>query len=252
MHVRGVDIEFVLKEGVEEHGAPMDGEALVKAQGPFRERVITIFERACDRGVDVFELSGLDNRYKDFPIVGAAKIVAQETLKVLKRGNNALRKIMINVQGQETLRVFRKTFEGYIEHIENDLGEEPYYTVDLIIELPEGVVLIERSNPPYGWALPGGFIDPGEKPLEAAIREAKEETNLDVADVKELGVYGQPGRDPRFRTVSTVFIAKGVGRPQFGDDAKGLKIIPYSELLNFKYAFDHQQIISDYLRQRPR
>jgi len=251
MNVRGVNIDIVLVSGTDDlNTVPLEGYDLVKAQDPFRQRVRTMFERAHQRGLAEFELSGLDNRYPDFPIVGAAKITAQETLRAVKKNGQPFKTITIQVPGERTRELFRKTLEGYIHHIENDLGEEPYYTVDLIIELPEGIVLIERSNPPYGWALPGGFIDPGEAPKEAAVREAKEETNLEVVQVREFNVYGQPGRDPRFQTVSTVFIAKGVGQAQFGDDAKGLKIIPYPQLLNGHYAFDHLQIIKDYLKQK--
>ncbi|MBP9854772.1 MAG: NUDIX hydrolase [Candidatus Omnitrophica bacterium] len=201
-------------------------------------------------------MSGQDNRYIDFPIIGAAKIIAQEVYRLLKNGREqaglfrTLKKIIINIQGEHLLSVFKETFEGYINHLENDLGEEPYYTVDLIIELADGLVLIERSNPPFGWALPGGFIDAGEETRQAAIREAKEETHLDLEDVREFKTYDQPGRDPRFQTSSTVFIAKGKGKPHFGDDAKGLKIIPYAQLLDHKYAFDHKQIITDYLAQK--
>lgn len=251
MNLRGIEIEFVLKPGTDTNSmTPLEGDTLVKAQVPFRERLATVLERARERRIDAFELSGLDNRYPDFPVVGAAKIAAQEVLKIAKRKNHPFKKIMINIQGERVMPLFQKTFRGYIEHIENDLGEEPYYTVDLIIEMPQGIVLIERSNPPYGWALPGGFIDPGEEPKEAAVREAKEETNLEVEQIREFNVYGQPGRDPRFQTISTVFIATGVGQAQFGDDAKGLKIIPYPQLLNGHYAFDHHQIIKDYLAQK--
>ena len=94
--------------------------------------------------------------------------------------------------------------------------------------------------------LPGGFLDYGESLETAAKREAKEETNLDLADLRQFHTYSEMGRDPRFQTISTVFIAKGKGTPQFGDDAKGLKIVPYEELSNLEYAFDHKQIIEDY------
>lgn len=126
----------------------------------------------------------------------------------------------------------------------------PFVTVDMIIELPEGVVVIERRNPPFGWALPGGFVDMGESLEDAARREAKEETNLDLKDLRQMHTYSDPKRDPRFHTVSTVFIAKGVGVPRSGDDAKNLKIVPYDELLKIDYAFDHKQVIRDYLERR--
>jgi ADP-ribose pyrophosphatase YjhB (NUDIX family) len=126
----------------------------------------------------------------------------------------------------------------------------PFVTVDMIIELPQGVVVIERHNPPYGWALPGGFVDVGESLEDAARREAKEETNLDLKNLKQMHTYSDPKRDPRFHTVSTVFIAQGEGKAQSGDDAKNLKIVPYDELLKIDYAFDHNQVVADYLNQR--
>ena len=225
-------------------------ETLVGLQDVFRERVTTILERAYERRVVDFEMAGLDNRYPEFPVVGAAKIVAQEIWKILKQDQHEFQTIRINVASPDDLECYKKTCEGYLKHIQTGLGEEPYSTVDIIIELPEGIVLIERSNPPYGWALPGGFIDAGEDTETAAVREAKEETNLDLKHVREFGVYDKPGRDPRFLTRSTVFIAQGQGQAQFGDDAKGLKIIPYDQLTRLKFAFDHNQIISDYLAQK--
>ena len=100
---------------------------------------------------------------------------------------------------------------GYIDHVVRKLGSGPYVTVDIIIETLQGIVLIERSNPPYGWALPGGFVDYGESLEEAAAREAKEETNLDLVDLRQFHTYSAPGRDPRFHTITTVFIAEGQG-----------------------------------------
>ena len=78
-------------------------------------------------------------------------------------------------------------------------------------------------------------------------REAKEETDLELLELKQFHTYSEPNRDPRFHTVSTVFIGKGIGKPQFGDDAKGLKIVKYADLRKLKYAFDHGKIIKDYL-----
>lgn len=126
----------------------------------------------------------------------------------------------------------------------------PFVTVDMIIELPQGVVIIERRNPPFGWALPGGFVDVGESLEDAACREAKEETNLDLKDLEQMHTYSDPKRDPRFHTVSTVFIAQGEGQARSGDDAKNLKIVPYEELLKIEYAFDHKQVVMDYLKYR--
>lgn len=126
----------------------------------------------------------------------------------------------------------------------------PFVTVDMIIEVSGGIVIIERLNPPHGWALPGGFVDVGESLEDAARREAKEETNLDLEDLRQMHTYSDPKRDPRFHTVSTVFTARGRGKAQSGDDAKNLKIVPHEELLNIEYAFDHKQVVKDYLSLR--
>ncbi len=122
----------------------------------------------------------------------------------------------------------------------------PFPTVDIIIELHGGgIVLIRRKNPPPGWALPGGFIDYGESAEAAAIREAKEETSLDVQLVELLHVYSDPARDPRHHTLSTVFIATANGQPQGADDATEAQIF-YDDSLPSPLAFDHAKILQDY------
>jgi 8-oxo-dGTP diphosphatase len=122
----------------------------------------------------------------------------------------------------------------------------PIPTVDIIIEQEEGIVLIERKNAPHGWAIPGGFVDYGERLEEAAVREAAEETGLDVQLVFQLGTYSDPGRDPRFHTISTVFIATAEGRPRAGDDAiKAAVVRP--DALPAELVFDHARILRDYL-----
>ncbi|NTV29664.1 MAG: NUDIX hydrolase, partial [Candidatus Omnitrophica bacterium] len=98
----------------------------------------------------------------------------------------------------------------------------PYICVDIIIEVDGGIVIIERSNPPFGWALPGGFVDRGESLETAARREAREETSLELEELKQFRTYSDPARDPRFHTITTMFTARGVGTPKAGDDAKGL------------------------------
>lgn len=126
----------------------------------------------------------------------------------------------------------------------------PFISVDGIIELSNGagVVLIERQNPPHGWALPGGFVDLGETLTQALVREMKEEVTLDVTIKRLLGIYSSPTRDPRFHTVSAVFVCQAEGQPYAADDAKAVHIIPKEELLqSVEYVFDHRQIITDYL-----
>ncbi len=186
-----------------------------------------------------------------FPLKGAAKIMAQEVLKFLRHTspNTTLREIQFCLFDDEAFKIFNKEIPGYIAYIIEELGKGPYVTCDIIIEVNGGIVLIERTNPPFGWALPGGFLDYGESVEECAIREAKEETNLELKDLKQFHTYSEPGRDPRFQTVTVVFTAAGVGKPHAGDDAKGLKVVKFAELPKLKYAFDHNKVIEDYLRK---
>ncbi|MDP2830642.1 MAG: NUDIX hydrolase [Candidatus Omnitrophota bacterium] len=123
-------------------------------------------------------------------------------------------------------------------------------TVDAIIELPEGIVIIKRSNPPFGWALPGGFVDYGESVEDAVIREAKEETNLDLTQVQQFHTYSDPQRDPRFHTIGMVFIAKAKGIPKAGDDAADLRVVKLREIKKMDFAFDHKKIIEDFIKYR--
>ena len=125
----------------------------------------------------------------------------------------------------------------------------PLVTVDIIIELDSGIVLIERKNPPHGWALPGGFVDYGESLEASATREAKEETCLDVTLVEQFHSYSDPDRDPRHHTVSTVFIAKADGTPRAEDDAKNIGVFS-KENLPETIAFDHANILNDYFRYK--
>lgn len=123
--------------------------------------------------------------------------------------------------------------------------KNPLLTVDIIIEIDGGIVLIERKNPPYGWALPGGFVDYGESLEKAAVREAKEETSLDITLKKQFHTYSDPDRDPRHHSVSTVFIAGSDGIPKAGDDAKNLNIFSQNTLPE-PIVFDHRDIIAHY------
>lgn len=125
----------------------------------------------------------------------------------------------------------------------------PFPTVDIIIELKEGIVLIERKNPPFGWALPGGFVDYGESLEEAAVREALEETSLMVSGLRLLGCYSDPARDPRQHNISTVFVATADGKPVAADDASNLAVFP-SDQLPHKLCFDHRKILDDYLERK--
>jgi O-acetyl-ADP-ribose deacetylase (regulator of RNase III)/ADP-ribose pyrophosphatase YjhB (NUDIX family) len=207
---------------------------------------------ASELGLKSIALPALGCGVGRFPLIGAAKIMTQEVLRVAREGKTSLEEIVFCLYDDEAFGIFDKQVNGYLRHILEDLAWGPYVTADIIIEMPGGIVLIERSNPPYGWAIPGGFLDRGESLETAARREAKEETALDLEDLKQFHTYSGPGRDPRFDTVTTVFTAKGVGTPCAGDDAKGLKVVPLDKLRGQKYAFDHNQVIEDYLRSTGR
>ncbi len=129
--------------------------------------------------------------------------------------------------------------------------QNPTPTVDVIIELadrPGTVVLIERANPPLGWALPGGFVDRGEWVADAAIREAKEETGLDVELGELFHVYSDPARDPRQHTMSTVFLGRATGAPTGSDDAARAGVFALDALPPL--VFDHATILADYAAYR--
>jgi 8-oxo-dGTP diphosphatase len=129
----------------------------------------------------------------------------------------------------------------------------PLLAADIIIELHDRpgrpIVLIERKHEPLGWALPGGFVDVGESVENAAVREAAEETNLEISLVALLGVYSDPDRDPRGHTVSVVYVASSAGDPVPMDDAAAVRVYDPANLPR-QLAFDHAQILEDYKAYR--
>jgi len=131
-----------------------------------------------------------------------------------------------------------------------DIYQNPIPTVDIIIEVePKKIVLIKRKNPPFGWAIPGGFVDYGESLEEAALREAKEETQLDVILERQFHTYSDPKRDLRHHSISTVYIGKGKGIAKAQDDAAEIGIFTESTLPS-EIAFDHRSILSDYFQAK--
>ncbi|KPK28716.1 MAG: NUDIX hydrolase [Desulfobacterales bacterium SG8_35_2] len=126
--------------------------------------------------------------------------------------------------------------------------KNPLPTVDIIIEVADGIILIERKNKPLGWALPGGFVDYGESLEQAAVREALEETGLSVRLIQQLKTYSDPDRDPRHHTISTVYIASADGLPNAGDDAIRAGVFTRHNLPPL--VFDHAKILADYFTFR--
>lgn len=129
----------------------------------------------------------------------------------------------------------------------------PLLAADIIIELldypDQPFLLIERAYPPYGWAIPGGFVDVGETLEQAAIREAKEEISLDVSLITLLGIYSNPARDPRNHTVTAVYVAQAHGTPIAADDAKNVALFTFDTIPDL-LAFDHATVLADYQRYK--
>jgi ADP-ribose pyrophosphatase YjhB (NUDIX family) len=125
----------------------------------------------------------------------------------------------------------------------------PVPTVDVIIEYNNGIVLVKRRNPPPGWAIPGGFVDYGESLEAAAVREAREETGLEVELLRQFHTYSNPERDARFHTITTVYIGRGRGKLRAGDDAGEAALFRRSSLPE-DLAFDHRDILRDYFEGR--
>lgn len=134
-------------------------------------------------------------------------------------------------------------------HCKEDITpRNPVPTVDIIIEIGVSVVLIKRNNPPYGWALPGGFVDYGEALEQAAAREALEETGLVITDLQQFHTYSDPSRDARMHTISTVFTAQADGLPVAGDDAGEAALFTQDTLPEL--AFDHALILADFFAKK--
>jgi len=124
----------------------------------------------------------------------------------------------------------------------------PAPTVDAVVLLPDDrVVLIRRKNPPHGWAIPGGFVDEGERLDVAAAREASEETGLQVTLLEQFHSYSDPARDPRRHTISTVYLARASGQPRGGDDAAEARAFSWDSLPD-PIVFDHREILADVRR----
>lgn len=181
-----------------------------------------------------------------FPPVAIAKIIAQEIYRFITEEKNGLKEVEICLSDQKIFRIFHKTIYGYLGHLLGVLAHGPFVTVDTIIEVAGGIVLIKRSNPPFGWAIPGGFVDYGETLEEAALREAREETGLHISSLRQMHTYSDPSRDPRFHTITTVFVGRAKGKPKAASDAADAKIAQPKDWKKLELAFDHKKVLSDY------
>lgn len=133
---------------------------------------------------------------------------------------------------------------------EKKIKKYPRITVDAIILINhDSIVLIKRKYPPYKdqWAIPGGFVELGETIENAVMREAKEETGLDIDPIKILNIYSDPNRDPRGHTITVAYICKKIGGTLKADtDAKNIKIFKRKSIKNIILAFDHSKILADF------
>lgn len=176
-----------------------------------------------------------------------ADIMTEETMRCLS-AKGSLKDIRFVLYDRKTFNVFCAQAEKYLVNMTRKTYINPVPTVDVIIEMQGGIVLVKRKNYPYGWAMPGGFVDYGESLEDAAAREAKEETGLDVAGLEQFHTYSAPGRDPRHHTISTVFTGKGRGGLKADDDAEEAKIFTENGLPS-DFAFDHGEIVKEYFRK---
>ncbi len=172
-----------------------------------------------------------------------SKIMVQEVFKAIRLGYAPDRVIFVFYSDKD----LEKGLTGYyyMEHLVSKIQEGPFLTVDAVIfdnlQQPLSVLLVERKNPPFGWALPGGFVDYGERVEDAVKREVKEETGLDFLNEKLVGVFSDPGRDERFHTVTVAFLGEYAGNLSAGSDAADVKWFDLEKLPDL--AFDHRDII---------
>jgi len=141
--------------------------------------------------------------------------------------------------------IFRMADEG---ERKMSLPKTPALTVDCaIFDRESRVLLIRRGNEPFkgAYALPGGFVDVGETVEDACRRELREETGIEVGELRLVGVYSDPKRDPRGHTVSVAFLAQAPDRmtPRAGDDAAAVEWV--ENWRDSTLAFDHAKILAD-------
>jgi 8-oxo-dGTP diphosphatase len=209
--------------------------------------------KAAERGAPAsVDIPAFGCREGGISATASGKIGAQEIIRFARRDAANPREIVLCHAGPGSFEEFSRAVTGYITHFTDVLSWGPLVTVDAVIEVPAGIVLVKRSNPPLGFALPGGFVDYGESLETAVRREAMEETGLDLLDLVQFHTYSDPGRDPRFHTVTTVFSARAVGTPRAGDDAAEIRVARPEEIAKLDFAFDHKRVLDEYMEWRKR
>jgi 8-oxo-dGTP diphosphatase len=247
VNVRGVEIRVVRASGepvaAAEPGGPADEQGV-------RSACAKRLKEAQARRKPYVSLPALGIGGGGLTSIAAGKIMVQEAIRVARGGQSGLREILFSYPLADGYEDFEKAVTGYVRHFLDALIWGPFVTVDAIIEAQGGIVLIERSNPPFGFALPGGFVDYGESLEQAVLREAREETGLELLDLRQFHTYSEPSRDPRFHTVTTVFSARADGPPRAGDDAAACRVVKPSDIDGLAFAFDHGLVLRDYLAAR--
>lgn len=241
-------------EGTAVLHVPSAGAAGVPDEHSVRSACARALDAAAKAALTSIALPALGCREGGLTPVASGKIMAQEVIRRARRDDRHPARIFLCVPGGAAFAEFEKAVVGYIRHFLDVLIWGPFVTVDAIIEAPmahgAGIVLVQRSNPPFGFALPGGFVDYGESLEDAVRREAKEETGLELLDLRQFHTYSDPGRDPRFHTVTTVFAARAEGTPRAGDDAAAARVARPEEIEGMKLAFDHERVLKEYLAGR--
>jgi len=253
VEIRGVRIEVVRAEAASVHAEITLTEEAAGTE-PDEQSVRAACARALVearvRGVGSVAIAALGVAPGGMSAVTSGKIMAQEAIRFARAGSTRTSRITFCCPGENDYPVFQKTVNGYVKHFLDVLIWGPFLTVDAIIEVPEGIVLVKRSNPPLGFALPGGFVDYGESLEQAVVREAREETGLELIDCAQFHTYSDPSRDPRFHTVTTVFSARAEGVPHAGDDAADVRVIRPADIEELAFAFDHKQVLQDWIAGR--
>jgi ADP-ribose pyrophosphatase YjhB (NUDIX family) len=186
--------------------------------------------------------------------VRAAGLATEDAYVILDRGQGAPERLAAEGLVLHFLFSIEEVLSGKTEAgsepaIPFELRRIPRPTVDVLIEHEGGVVLVRRRHPPTGWAIPGGFVEYGETLEEAAVREMREETGLEVELLRQFHTYSDPDRDPRFHTIGTVFVGRGRGALAGGDDAEEARVFT-RDALPPDIAFDHRKILEDYFTAR--